>query len=323
VHKPLWSAPYRQSKNRLFHDAKRVGLRNIRSVISPPNAPLDLITARPATPIGPLSKSVSSSTSSQSKRTFRRWYRPLFVLSIGLHSLLLLVPMPDVEQPEEVVEPEDTEVIEVVTLPEVAVLPAAAELEAPPAVAPAPPKPEPPLTAPPPAPAPPMTEAPAEVPLDSLDELSTETTGDDDGLDTGNPPGPPTLAERLGDITQYTHSTDGTTIMDAYGPSGPLALWSEELSKTSSTLSPKPHRPDPAIMVVSPVCPTPLPVAEVYVGIMANPDGTTEGEPVTLLSSGYEVLNEQARELTKAHVFPATGNLEAYQVTVAVTATCP
>ena len=266
------------------------------------------------------------------KRSIAWRFRPLVVLSIGLHALLLRVPMPDVEKAE-VVEPDEPEVIEVVKLPEVASLPAAADIEAPPAVTPAPP-PQP--VTPPPvqpqpgvAPAPvietPVAETPApEEQIDPETEPETETepepeTAPEPEIEPETAPEPPTLVQRLADPEEYVSYAKTATEENAYRRAS--TDWYGEVFMAHS-LIPGKHNPDPPIVLDAPLCPTPLPATEVEVGVVVNADGGLEGEPVTLRSTGYDVLNEQVLVLAKEQAYPATGAIAAYEVKVLVTVDC-
>ncbi|MEO0541344.1 MAG: hypothetical protein AAFZ80_10840 [Cyanobacteria bacterium P01_A01_bin.105] len=241
-------------------------------------------------------------------------------MSIGLHGLLLWLPTPETELPETVVPDAEPEVVQVVTLPQVAPVAAAENIDAPPAVAPPPVPVAPPPPEPQPEPEPPpVVEAvpPAELDPPPLDPAPLESLPPEPAATV-----PLTLAQRLADVTQYSYSADSTTTDVFFSVDSPLAQWSAELSKTNSALTPKPYRPDPPIVVTSPVCPDPQPVSEVYVGVVVTPEGGVDSAPATLMSSGYDVLNEQARQLAGEYPYPATGNVEAYQVVVAVTAAC-
>ncbi|MEO1590831.1 MAG: hypothetical protein AAFU71_06025 [Cyanobacteria bacterium J06632_22] len=255
----------------------------------------------------------------ESKRFGSRWFWPLVVLSVGLHGGLLLVPMPDIEKPEAVVEEEDSEVIEVVTLPDVAPLPAAADIEAPPAVAPPPPEPV--------APEPAASElvVPSPVIEPAVEPYGVEPLTPEPPIAESDPapavtdPGPPTLAQRLADPDQYVSYAKTDTEENFYRSVS--TDWYGVVFSAYGSIPGK-YNPDPSIVVETPLCPTPLPPSEVEVGVVVNPDGSLEGEPVTLRSTGYDVLNEQVLELVKAHAYPATGAVAAYEVKIFVTAMC-
>ena len=75
---------------------------------------------------------------------FNSWLTTLVLVSIGLHGLVLALPMPSLEPPAEIeAVPDDPDVIQVVTLPKLATAPESPQ-PPPPEPLPEPPPPEPP-----------------------------------------------------------------------------------------------------------------------------------------------------------------------------------
>ena len=225
------------------------------------------------------------------------WVTSLVMVSIGLHGLVLALPMPDLaEEKTETPEPTETEVIQVVTLPKLATAPESLQS----------PVPEP---AEPPPIEPPIVEAPAEEIVlakpEILDELEPEpeefedseweeNSGIEDHQTDLNDAEEestqePSLDQRLTSLDSYSNF-DGTRIGDsaALGRLGEIAeqgVFPTLFNSLEQSLSP--------IAVPLQECLENPPGESVSVVVEVGPDGTLMGEPELLNSSGYDVLDEK------------------------------
>lgn len=224
----------------------------------------------------------------------------LVLLSLGLHGMLLGLPLnkPDSPLPDSLAE--STTVIDVVRLP--------SSQDAPTLAIPEPSEPQPVQpaaaiapTAPPPEPVPPpepnlpepAPAAPEPVPTDLLPaELP-----------------PQTLDERLRDPAAYAfNQRHKSLIADASNfYTGTVGVWlaAEYEGIADDDQLPLPGRKLPPLRVAYPLntCLVPPP-AEGVVGVIVNVAGQRIQEPVRLDSTGYTVLDEKALEMALEHDFP-------------------
>ncbi|MBE9155939.1 hypothetical protein IQ265_03700 [Nodosilinea sp. LEGE 06152] len=260
-------------------------------------------------------------------KRFLRWSGggALAVVSIGMHGLLLGMPMPGSapEANDDLTELSDpAAVMDVVRLPAssksiaeggaLAPVPATPAAQAsqparsPVASAPAAPAPAAPVPAtPPPAKpqtAPPPQAAPASPPdVSTLQPLPAE-------------PPPPTLDDRLRDPAQYQFnqqakslSTDDVNFHLAVVPHW-LETESQGLSDSQVPILGQKLAPLQVPYALS-TCLVPPP-AEGLVGVIVSATGELVKEPVLLDSTGYTVLDEKALELTLQRTFePQSGAL--------------
>ena len=147
------------------------------------------------------------------------WVSPLLVLSLGLHGLVLLMPIPKKpEIREDLPEPELLEPIRVSALPQPSLPDAAAGSAAanPTAIAPPSPSPSPPAAVPPapersPAPRPPAPDSTPASPVAPPAENLAETGSAGNSGNTNLPSGKPTKP----DLVPQTYSDVGTTSGEA------------------------------------------------------------------------------------------------------------
>ena len=228
---------------------------------------------------------------------FNSWLTSLILVSIGLHGLVLALPLPDlVDPPPEVEELPEPEVIQVVTLPKLATASESSE----------PPVPEPPEEPPPPEP--PMEdivltdpeildqvelEFVDEEPNDSGDESGPDETGDDGGQTDA-----PTLDQRIASLDSY-QNFDGTKVGDTYVQNEllkrsqlPGSSWPSPLHALAGEL--------PSIVIPLQDCLDNKPGDSITVVVQLGPDAQLVGDPEAVNSSGYTVLDEKAIEIAKA-----------------------
>ncbi|MBT9312832.1 energy transducer TonB [Leptothoe kymatousa] len=230
-----------------------------------------------------------------------RWLTPLVLTSIGLHGLVLALPMPRLveEEPEktELVEPK---VIQVVTLPKLATGPSDAL-----------PLPEPPEEAPlelPPE-GPPTEVAIVEEIIvtepEILEYLEPEPETEPEPAvgqlpeedNTLPPPEPPTLDDRIATRDSYsnfdgTRMGNGVTtnrLTEIFQQTGSFPL---PLRALEGTLS--------SIVVPLQDCLPDQPGDAVSVMVNVDADGALMGDPQLLNSTGYEVLDAKALEMAQA-----------------------
>ena len=223
------------------------------------------------------------------------WVTSLVMVSIGLHGLVMALPMPNlVEEKPETPEPSETEVIQVVTLPKLATAPESLQSPVP--------------EQPPPA-EPPTVEEPVEDIIlttpEILDELEPEPEEFDhseweesSGIENHQtdlsdpeeePTNEPSLEQRLANLDSYSNF-DGTRLGNdaALGRLGEIAQqrgFPSLFNSLEQTLAP--------IAVPLQECLDNLPGESVSVVVEIGPDGMLISEPELLNSSGYDVLDEK------------------------------
>lgn len=255
------------------------------------------------------------------------WVTPLVLASIGLHGLVLALPMPSlVEDVPETPESPDPDVIQVVTLPKLATAPESVE----------PPIPEPPPDELPPD-EPPLEEPPVEeivitdpemldqvepeVVEDEFDDIDIEDesdadsdTGDDDsGNLEGGATSEPTLDQRLANIDSYGDYNEENA-QRGYASSSyqKLTDWSNDNS--ASKLSNFSLSLEVPLME----CLKAKPANSAIVGITVDPDGNLVGDPELLGKTGYGVLDDQALTLAQAASYPGLGETQSYWIEIQV-----
>ncbi|MBE9070184.1 hypothetical protein IQ260_26435 [Leptolyngbya cf. ectocarpi LEGE 11479] len=234
------------------------------------------------------------------------WVTPLVLASIGLHGLVLALPMPDLGDPpvavEELPEPE---VIQVVTLPKLATASESPES----------PIPEPVQPEEPPPPAPPtedivltdpeildqtdpeildQVEPEFDEPDDSGDESDADERDDGDGESEQEL----TLDQRIASRDSY-QNFDGTKVGDIYVQNELLKLsqlpggsWPTPLHTLAGEL--------PALVVPLQDCLENKPGDSITIVVQIGPEAQLLGEPEAVNSTGYAVLDEKALEIAKA-----------------------
>ncbi|ESA34142.1 hypothetical protein N836_18005 [Leptolyngbya sp. Heron Island J] len=219
------------------------------------------------------------------------------MVSIGLHGLVLALPMPNlVEEKNEPPEPSEPEVIQVVTLPKLATAPDSLQSPVP--------EPAEPLPVEPPT----VEEAVEDIVIadpEILDELEPEPEPLDDSewednsgienhqTDLGNgedeATSEPTLDQRLASLDSYSNF-DGTRVGDTVALSrlGEISQQGglpSRLRDLERALSP--------VTVPLQECLDEAPGDSVSVMVEVGPDGMLSGDPELLNSSGYDVLDEK------------------------------
>ncbi|MEM9264870.1 MAG: hypothetical protein AAGA46_05050 [Cyanobacteria bacterium P01_F01_bin.13] len=252
------------------------------------------------------------------------WVMALVLASIGLHGLVLALPMPNLEETL-VEEPEliNPEVIQVVTLPKLATSPESVE----------PPLPEP-------SEPPPLEELPPE-PLaeeiiiaapEILDEIEPELDVSEweDDLDI-EPEQPdiendsniedieePTLDQRLASLDSYSNY-DGTRVGNGAVTErlGEIVsqggMWPSPLRELEQTLS--------AITIPFNQCISEPPGDSVSVMVEVGADGTLIGEPTLLNSAGHSVIDEKVLEIARGADYGShhpVGETKAYSFAVQI-----
>lgn len=241
------------------------------------------------------------------------WVTPLVLASIGLHGLVLALPMPDLaETPPEVAELSDPEVIQVVTLPKLATAPGSTE----------PSIPEPP----PPPPEKPVEdviitdlevleevelEEPDESslddnPLNEPDPANNENSGDPaDTENTPNTADETELDKRLKDRSNYGNFNTEKTGADyreggSYfngaltGWMGQKAVSNPQIFQTDRLGAIEAQLPPVKALKCLPDSPSKF----VSVAVEVSPvDGGLVGSPALLNSTGYEILDQKALEV--------------------------
>ena len=227
------------------------------------------------------------------------WLTPLVLASIGLHGLVLALPMPSLETPPETPETPDPEVIQVVTLPKLA---RSSETSKPPL----PEQPDLPPEAPPPiedsvdevvlAAPEILEEVEPEQPDEWDEEMPAEPEPDETDMDTGDETDGPTLDQRLASFDSYT-GFDSARVGDGAATSrlGEIAMaggeWPSPMRQLEQTLS--------AVDVPLQDCLDDPPGTSVSVMVEVGPDGTLTKEPELLNSAGYDVLDEKVLEIAR------------------------
>ena len=242
------------------------------------------------------------------------WVTSLVLASIGLHGLVLALPVPDLaDPPPEPLEMADPEVIQVVTLPKLTR--GAESLE--------PSLPEPPTE-------PPPVEEPDELVLlepELLDEIEPgeldewDETPAVENQPAGGEPGDledgstaaPTLDQQLANIDSYG-DYDGEQAGDVYA-SGKFNRWFNQ------NLAHAPQELD-----LDPPLTLPVPVSQcldhkpkdIGIGVVVAADGSLVNDPAPLGSSGYGVLDKKAIELAREATYPPSAKTEAYWIKVQI-----
>ena len=262
-------------------------------------------------------------------RLLKLFFRPMLILSLGLHSLILAIPIPDFEesQIEEALleEPKTIQVSRLPISPEpeaITVKPAAVEespeetpetpknestsTEPPISVSDNPPEPEP--EEPPPEPAP--KPEPEEIPPapEAPENLSAPAIE------------PPALEERLKDSLAYAYNPTGTTDEEA---TGEYTRWFTEILAEYNDLLPEKEDPIDILYRLGECLPQAPISASVGVIVDENEEiiTITSGlvdNPHLLNSTGYSVLDEQAIEAVQNHTFPDKSGIKAYSFEVRV-----
>ncbi|MGD1953179.1 MAG: hypothetical protein ACFB14_26565 [Leptolyngbyaceae cyanobacterium] len=250
------------------------------------------------------------------------WVTPLVLASIGLHGLVLALPMPSLDTPPEPPETSETEMIQVVTLPKLARSPETSK----------PPLPQQPEL-PPEEPFPTAEEFVLADPerLDELEqpdewqeeeedysESELETDGADMGTEAEGETDAPTLDQRLASLDSYTNF-DSTRLGDNAATSrlGEIAQaggeWPSPLRQLEQTLS--------AVDVPLQECLDDPPGTSVSVMVEVGPDGALIGEPELLNSTGYNVLDEKVSEIARTAdygTYQAADKTKTYSYTVQI-----
>lgn len=252
------------------------------------------------------------------------WVTPLVLTSIGLHGLVLALPMPNlVEDDTDVPEAPDPEVIQVVTLPKLATTPNASE----------PSLPEPLTEEPPPeATAEDLVLVAPEIvdELEPVDEIEPEVAEDDFDLgefesdlneqhvDDGLPL-EPTLDQRLASIDSYDDYNGAHTGTEGEQyANGKLIEWIPKADGYDLDLTPN-HLAIQSLEIPLQECfQGNAPNSVVGVGVFVDVNGLLEGEPELLGSTGYSVLDEKALEIARQASYPATDVKKAYSIEIKV-----
>ncbi|MBE7385324.1 MAG: hypothetical protein F6J95_028485 [Leptolyngbya sp. SIO1E4] len=256
----------------------------------------------------------------------RPWAMVLVVIaSAGLHGLFLSLPWPQesAESPEPLTpELEETAVMDVAILPSDALTPPVAEDLEPstpadtpeqstqnsaPDIGTQPPEPPPPALDPDESPEPPPpsenpeTDPSNDLPIDPGTTDLTEPT-----------PSVPTLDERLGDLEEYTFN--GSKILGD-------GVMGTELLKWVAPGQVLPDKVDPIEVpyLLGDRCLDPAPISGVIVLVVEPDDSIREG-PEILSSTGYEILDEKAKEMieTNQYEFPDRDQAKAYSLELKV-----
>ncbi|MEO0433929.1 MAG: hypothetical protein AAF151_19775 [Cyanobacteria bacterium J06656_5] len=234
------------------------------------------------------------------------WLSTLVLASLGLHGLVLALPMPDLaEPPPDPPELSEPDVIQVVTLPKLATAPASSE-------SPLPPPPEPP-------PEPPIEEIVitdpeilAEVTPDIPDEIPSAdnqpeppiTPSSGDG-ETGDTTGQSDLDKQLKERTNYSNFSQEKA-GDSYREggndfNGALAEWMgrkfvSDPNAYKTTRLETIEAELPPVESLACLSDPPSSWVSVIVQVSAT-DGSLVGAPELLNSSGYGILDKKALEI--------------------------
>ncbi|MFG6095280.1 energy transducer TonB [Leptothoe sp. ISB3NOV94-8A] len=251
------------------------------------------------------------------------WVTTLVLASIGLHGLVLALPMPDlIEEKPDVPEETEPEVIQVVTLPKLARTPGSSK----------PPLPEPPPEEPLPVeePVDEMVLANPEIleeleeiepELDDFSEWEEEPGFDEELLDEGDggDEAPPelTLDERIASLDSYTDFDDtqigNTPVLTQLGKMAEQGFLPTPLRDLERALS--------EVEVPLQECLENPPGTSVSFMVEVGPDGTLIHDPKPLNSSGYQVLDEKALEIARDAdyaAYHAMGKTKAYSFNIEI-----
>ncbi|MEO0395366.1 MAG: hypothetical protein AAF243_05170 [Cyanobacteria bacterium P01_A01_bin.137] len=237
------------------------------------------------------------------------WLSTLVLASLGLHGLVLALPMPDLaEPPPEPPELSDPDVIQVVTLPKLATAPESPE-------SPLPPPPEEEEEPPPPSPEEEIVitdpEILAEVTPDIPDEIPPEdnepeppTTPSGDG-ESGDTTGQSELDKQLKERTNYSNFSQEKA-GDSYREggnnfNGAISEWmgrkiASDPNAYKTTRLESIEAELPPVESLACLGNPPSGWVSVIVQVSAT-DGSLIGQPELLNSSGYEILDKKALEI--------------------------
>lgn len=280
---------------------------------------------------------------------------PMLLVSLGLHGLFLLIPVASSDEAAVPAPDPDKDSIRITRVPpnqaseseEVAAVPPAA----------APPQSsasrttasQPAAAARRPAPASPSPRTSSE-PSRDLPDLSENSSST---VESPNPEAPrvdsrvdppamvitPMPAEEARELLASLHASDRITrVVDqlkssldrryGYDPanisrdafSNNEQQWINALKQSlgRSTLEPEIYRPDIEITHTQRVCLIPEPWDTPVIGFVLNPDGTLEGEPAILRSTGYGLLDQKAVNALKPESLEAPETQTAYTVQVEI-----
>ncbi|EKU99357.1 hypothetical protein Lepto7375DRAFT_1384 [Leptolyngbya sp. PCC 7375] len=244
------------------------------------------------------------------------WVTTLVLASIGLHGLVLALPMPNlIEEKLEVPDETEPEVIQVVTLPKLARTPGSSKS----------PLPEPPLEEPPPVeePVDELVLANPEIledleeiepELDDFSEWEEEPGFDEEPLDQGDGEEDPlelTLDERIASLDSYADFDDtqigNTPVLTQLGKMAEQGFFPTPLRNLERALS--------EVEVPLRECLENPPGTSVSFMVEVGPDGTLTRDPEPLNSSGYQVLDEKALEIARVAdyaAYHAMGKTKSY-----------
>ncbi|MEM8612887.1 MAG: hypothetical protein AAGF93_12785 [Cyanobacteria bacterium P01_H01_bin.105] len=253
------------------------------------------------------------------------WVTPLVLASIGLHGLVMALPMPDLADippvPPELPEPD---VIQVVTLPKLAKIDGS---------------PKPPLPEPPPEEPPPVEEPVEELVVadpeileeiapepDDVSDLDNSEWEEDPGGDDADPSNAesesddaePTLDQRLASYDSYSNY-DGNQV----GDGAVTARLSEIIQQGGEWPSPFRELEQGLSAVDVPLqdCLEEPPGKSVSFRVEVGPDGALLADPEPLNSAGYDVLDEKALEIARAADYAAyhpAGETKAYSFAIQI-----
>jgi len=123
---------------------------------------------------------------------------------------------------------------------------------------------------------------------------------------------------RLGRYLQDRFAYNETaTQRDTYNRN--LQVWETQVREATGLpqLTPETDRTDFSLTVPQRVC-LRQPPTEVRLGVLTKPDGTLAEPPVVLRSSGYSALDQQAQGLVANHSFPPADSVKAHILKVAI-----
>lgn len=269
--------------------------------------------------------------------------RLTLLVSLGLHGLLLCIPISEPDQAPPVADPER---LQVVSLPPVAEQPVPApEIPtAPEGARAAEPMPRPAspatradyLLA---VPAEPAAEPAAQPPVISRDEPSPPADSDgpapaapadadiDADTDADSPTMPPpentsedepSLDERLANLDSYNDFQPPT---DAQGATAALVEW----------VSANPQEFPEPLRDLKPILPVPLstclaqqPAENISVVVSVTPEGDLATEPTLLGTTGYSILDKKALQIARETDYPTPSRAKAYSMEIKVeNSACP
>lgn len=121
---------------------------------------------------------------------------------------------------------------------------------------------------------------------------------------------------RLGRYLQERFAyNEAATQRDTYNRN--LQVWEAQVRETTGLpgLTPDIDRTDFSLTVPQRVC-LRQPPSEVSLGVLTKPDGSLVEPPVVLRSSGYSALDQQAQGLVANHSFPPADSIKAHTLKV-------